>query len=61
MTNTKAGDIAEFSYATHFDILFPQLVKINVAALAATVEDRWYNQTLCQVNSSVVRLDVIQG
>jgi mannose-6-phosphate isomerase-like protein (cupin superfamily) len=25
------------------------------------VRDKWYNQTLCRVNDSVVRLGVIQG
>jgi len=32
-----------------------------VPALVAAVTDRWYNQTLCQVNGSVVRLGVMQG
>jgi Cupin domain len=50
-----------FPYATHLDILFPHLEKIDVLALASDVKDRWYNQTLCQVNGSVVRLGVMQG
>jgi len=29
--------------------------------LIAACTDRWYNQTLCQVNGSVVRLGVMQG
>jgi mannose-6-phosphate isomerase-like protein (cupin superfamily) len=61
MTNSATGDAAAFPYATHLDILFPQLEKIDVAALAGQVVDRWYNQTLCQVNGSVVRLGVMQG
>lgn len=59
-TSETAGDAA-FPYATHLNILFPQMEKIDVAELAAGVEDRWYNQTLCQVNGSVVRLGVMQG
>jgi mannose-6-phosphate isomerase-like protein (cupin superfamily) len=50
-----------FPYATHLNVLFPQLAKIDVTELAAVVTDRWYNQTLCQVNGSVVRLGVMQG
>ena len=50
-----------YPYATHLNILFPQLAKVDVPALVASVEDRWYNQTLCQVNGSVVRLGVMQG
>ncbi|HEY3637160.1 MAG TPA: cupin domain-containing protein [Rhizomicrobium sp.] len=61
MTNSDTEANAAFSYATHLNILFPQLEKIDVAALAEAVEDRWYNQTLCQVNGSVVRLGVMQG
>ena len=30
-------------------------------ALVAACTDRWYNQTLCRVNESVVRVGVIEG
>ena len=56
MTNTKS-----YSYATHLDIKFPSLDLIDVEALAKSVTDQWYNQTLCRVNDSVVRLGVMQG
>lgn len=52
---------AQFPYATHLNVLFPQLQKIDVPQLVASVTDQWYNQTLCQVNGSVVRLGVMQG
>jgi mannose-6-phosphate isomerase-like protein (cupin superfamily) len=52
---------ADFPYATHLDVLFPPLEKIALAPLVASVTDRWYNQTLCRVNDSVVRLGVMQG
>ena len=29
--------------------------------LIAACKDRWYNQTLCKVNDSVIRLGVMQG
>lgn len=61
MTTLESGSTSAFPYATHLNILFPQLAKIDVSALAQTVTDRWYNQTLCQVNGSVVRLGVVQG
>lgn len=48
-------------YATHLNVLIPQLAKVDVPALVRAVTDRWYNQTLCQVNGSVVRLGVMQG
>lgn len=50
-----------YPYATFLDIKFPALTTVDVPALVAAVTDRWYNQTLCKVNDSVVRLGVMQG
>jgi mannose-6-phosphate isomerase-like protein (cupin superfamily) len=50
-----------YPYATHLDIKFPALTLVDVPALVNACKDQWYNQTLCQVNSSVVRLGVMQG
>ena len=50
-----------YPYATHLDIRYPPLAVVDVPDLIATCKDRWYNQTLCQVNASVVRLGVVQG
>jgi hypothetical protein len=50
-----------YPYATHLDVKFPPLTLIDVEALAGQVSDAWYNQTLCKVNDSVVRLGVMQG
>lgn len=48
-------------YTTHLNVLFPPLERIDVPALVAACTDRWYNQTLCRVNDSVVRLGVLEG
>ena len=50
-----------FPYATHLDIRYPPLAVVDVPALIDEVTDKWYNQTLCKVNDSVVRLGVVQG
>ena len=50
-----------FPYATHLNTLYEPLEVVNVQRLVEAVTDRWYNQTLCRVNDSVVRLGVIQG
>jgi mannose-6-phosphate isomerase-like protein (cupin superfamily) len=50
-----------YPYATHLDIKFPALRLVDVPALIKACTDKWYNQTLCQVNNSVVRLGVVQG
>jgi dTDP-4-dehydrorhamnose 3,5-epimerase-like enzyme len=49
------------AYATYLDVRYPPLDLVDVPALVAACTDRWYNQTLCQVNGSVVRLGVMQG
>ena len=50
-----------YPYATHLDIRYPPLERVDIPDLIASCKDRWYNQTLCQVNASVVRLGVVQG
>jgi mannose-6-phosphate isomerase-like protein (cupin superfamily) len=61
MTEKQSGETPAFPYATHLNVLFQHLQEIDVPALAKKVEDQWYNQTLCKVNESVVRLGVMQG
>lgn len=48
------------AYNISLDPFFKPLEVMNVAALAASKEP-WWNQTLCQVNDSVVRLGVVNG
>ena len=50
-----------FPYETRLDILYGPLKVIDEKALAEACEFTWYNQTLCRVNDSVVRLGVVQG
>jgi mannose-6-phosphate isomerase-like protein (cupin superfamily) len=50
-----------FPYATHLNIHYKPLELVNVPELVAACRDAWYNQTLCKVNDSVVRLGVMQG
>ena len=48
-------------YETHLNVLFPHLEVIDLQKLGDAVTHPWWNQTLCQVNESVVRLGVVQG
>lgn len=50
-----------YPYATHLNVMFPPLERIDVDSLVAQVRDTWYNQTLTRVNDSVVRLGVMTG
>src|ERR1700689_5424154 len=56
-----ADSVANYPYETRLNILHAPLEVIDEKALADACEFQWYNQTLCQVNGSVVRLAVIQG
>ncbi len=48
-------------YETRLNVLFPALELIDIQSLVAACTFQWYNQTLCRVNDSVVRLGVMQG
>src|SRR5437899_4347659 len=51
----------DFPYKTYLNILHGPLELIDVQKLADACTDKWYNQTLCKVNDSVVRMAVVQG
>jgi len=51
----------DYPYETHLNIHYPQLELVDVPDLVGAVKHPWYNQTLCKVNDSVVRLGVMQG
>jgi mannose-6-phosphate isomerase-like protein (cupin superfamily) len=52
---------AAFPYETRLNILHGPLEVVDVKALADACEYKWFNQTLCRVNESVVRVGVIEG
>jgi hypothetical protein len=51
----------KFPYTTHLNVFYGPLELVDIPALVAACTDRWYNQTLCRVNESVVRLGVVEG
>jgi mannose-6-phosphate isomerase-like protein (cupin superfamily) len=52
---------SDFPYTTNLNILFPPLSLVDVASVVSQVEAEWFNQTLCKVNDSVIRLGVMKG
>ena len=58
---SENASAAAYPYATHLNVLFGALEKIDLDPLVSAVRDQWYNQTLARVNDSVVRLGVMQG
>ena len=52
--------MTDYPYETHLDIKFAPLEVVDVPALVGQVRHPWYNQTLCKVNDSVIRLGVFE-
>ena len=55
--SAPAGD----PYETRLNIYYGPLEIIREKELADHCTYKWYNQTLCRVNNSVVRMAVIEG
>ena len=52
--------VEDFPYDTRLNVLHGALELIDERALTGANKP-WFNQTLCQVNASVVRVGLIQG
>jgi mannose-6-phosphate isomerase-like protein (cupin superfamily) len=48
-------------YVTRLNVQYKPLEVIEERQLADACPHPWYNQTLCEVNDSVVRLGVVEG
>lgn len=61
MIDSTGDSPTSYPYATHLNIQYAPLELVAVQSLVDACTDQWYNQTLCRVNDSVVRLGVLQG
>lgn len=52
---------AQYPYDTRLNVLYEHLRLIDEKVLSDSAHHKWYSQTLCQVNASVVRVGVFQG
>ena len=52
---------SDFPYTTHLNVLQKPLEVVDVQKLVEACTDKWYNQTLCRVNDSFVRLGIVEG
>jgi mannose-6-phosphate isomerase-like protein (cupin superfamily) len=50
-----------FAYETRLNVLYKPLELFDVHAVPAANDYKWFNQTLCKVNDSVVRMAAIEG
>jgi mannose-6-phosphate isomerase-like protein (cupin superfamily) len=48
-------------YNTKLDIKFKHFEVIDIPQMVKECKDKWFNQTLTEVNNSVVRVGIIKG
>ena len=48
-------------YTIELQPKFDFLELIDIPSLVASTKEKWFNQTLCQVNDCVVRLGIVDG
>lgn len=49
------------NYNINLDVKYKHLELIDVPEIVNGCKEKWYNQTLTQVNNSVVRIGIIEG
>ena len=54
-------EVESFPYETRLNILYGPLELIDVHSVPGANDFKWFNQTLCEVNGSVVRMAAIEG
>jgi mannose-6-phosphate isomerase-like protein (cupin superfamily) len=55
------SEVKQSPYETRLNVLFGPMETIDERAIADACTYPWFNQTLCAVNDSVVRLGVVEG
>lgn len=51
----------KMDYKMQMDIKYDYLEKIDVPEIVKNCTDKWFNQSLCLVNSSVFRMGIFEG
>lgn len=51
----------ETDYNINLDVKFNQLELIDIPSIVAANKEKWFNQTLTQVNDHVVRIGIVEG
>jgi oxalate decarboxylase/phosphoglucose isomerase-like protein (cupin superfamily) len=55
------AETAPFPYETRLNVLYEPLEVFEVHEVPGANDYKWFNQTLCKVNGSVVRMAAIEG
>lgn len=61
MTDRNPDKTDRRDYRIHTDIKFDPLTLLDIPGLVEECRDTWFNQTLVEVNDSVVRLGIVEG
>ncbi|MCH4887820.1 cupin domain-containing protein [Acidaminobacter sp. JC074] len=51
----------KYDYNQQMNIKYDYLEKITIKNIVEENTDKWFNQSLCEVNSSVLRLGIFEG
>jgi mannose-6-phosphate isomerase-like protein (cupin superfamily) len=51
----------QYNYVTKLDVKFEHLERMDIPQMVKECKDKWFNQTLTEVNDSVVRLGIVEG
>ncbi len=51
----------KYNYNQHMDIKYDHLEVIDVPSIVNENKEKWFNQTLTQINDSVARLGIVEG
>jgi hypothetical protein len=51
----------DYNYTTKLDIKFKHFEVIDIPKMVEEVKEKWFNQTLTEVNGSVVRVGIVEG
>ena len=49
------------NYNIHLDVKYGHMEIVDVPAVVEANKEKWFNQTLTQVNESVVRIGIVEG
>ena len=53
--------MAREEYEINTDVKFGFEELIDVPSIVEACRDKWFNQSLCEVNDSVIRLGIVEG
>ena len=51
----------EFPYVTNLDVKFKHFERIDIPSIVEEYKHKWFNQTLTEVNGSVIRIGIVEG